>query len=186
MSIVTQSDVVVPSMVLSVDTLSALRVAAETGEVSIDKWRQAADKLFADGVRVAMITESHADFNSQVFKDVRSGIIEGMKGERTKYLLSVESKQLSSGDDKDLRKMAENRLKEHMRSVRKYLKSHEEGDKKGVIERLLMSDKLIGLLQEGLEYLHKDQPEKLKNVDIAACIVALRDAKAKISASIIR
>jgi hypothetical protein len=169
-----------PSITLAVETVKALGSATKAGETSIDAWKRASDGLFADGVRLAMLVEDDSGFNAAVHKSVQDCIIASMKGERTAFLLNTESKYLTSGDDKDLKKLAANRLKEHMRAVRKYLKSHEEADKKEPTARLMLSKLVDDLLQEAMNVLSKDQPAKICDIKISESIIAIRACKAQL------
>jgi hypothetical protein len=170
-----------PSITLAAETIKALGSATKAGETSIDAWKRAADGLFADGVRLAMLVEDDSSFDAAVHKSVMDCIIASMKGERTAFLLNTESKYLTSGDDKDLKKLAANRLKEHMRAVRKYLKSHEEGDSREPTPRLMLSESVGRLLQEAMDILSKDQPAKLCDLKISESIIAIRACKAQIA-----
>lgn len=170
-----------PSITLAAETVKALGSATKAGETSIDAWKKAADNLFADGVRLAMLVEDNSDFNAAVHKSVQDCIIASMKGERTAFLLNTESKYLTSGDDKDLKKLAANRLKEHMRAIRKYLKSHEEGDSREPTPRLMLSESVGRLLQEAMDLLSKDQPAKLCDLKISESIIAIRACKLQIA-----
>ena len=170
-----------PSITLGAETIKALGSATKAGETSIDAWKRAADGLFADGVRLAMLVEDNSDFDAKVHKSVQDCIIANMKGERTAFLLNTESKYLTSGDDKDLKKLAANRLKEHMRAVRKYLKSHEEGDTKEATPRHMLSKLINDLLQQAMDELSKDKPAKLCDLKISESIIAIRACKLQIA-----
>jgi riboflavin synthase len=168
------------------ETTQLLASGALAGDAVIDTWKKCANALNEDGVKLCMIVESNDEYDVAVFQQVRTAIVSGMSGERTRYLLSVESKQLSDGDDKSLRALAEGRLKEHLRAVRKYLKAHEETEKAEGAgnRRLLMSEKIDQYYADLLEYLNKDNPDGVKDVDVSACLVATREARAVCRAAI--
>jgi hypothetical protein len=166
---------------LTDDTIKALGLATKAGETSIDAWKRAADGLYADGVRLDMLVDTVSGFDAAVQKTVQDAIISNMRGERTAFLLNTESKYLTSGDDKDLKKLAANRLKEHMRAIRKYLKSHEESETRQPVARLTLSESVGRLLQEAMDILSKDQPAKLCDLKIADSIVAIRACKVQIA-----
>jgi len=170
-----------PSITLGVETIKALSLATKAGETALDCWKRAAMALFSDGVRYAMLDEKGDGFDALTHKRVEAVIIDNMKGERTKFLLNTESKYLTDIDDKSMKKMAADRLKQHMKAVRFYLKKCEESDTKEPTARLMLSKIVEKALQEIMDTLSKDQPAKVCDLKISESIIAIRACKAQIA-----
>ena len=77
--------------------------------------------------------------------------------------------------------MAADRLKQHMKAIRMYLKMCEEGTTKEATPRHMLSKLINDLLQQAMDTLSKDQPAKITDLKISESIIAIRACKAQVA-----